>query len=141
MSSSFMLVMISLVKPSEACGNICLSKIQFLSLSLFFFFGHATQPQRLALPSSLGFMERSRAAARTGLALERGLEAALGLGLSPPASPLSSTSLRAFPLNFHEHISFYPRMMRHQLGQAHVLSFQTTLLGPCDPQLMGLNII
>lgn len=49
--------------------------------------------------------------------------AALGLGLSPPASPLSSTSLRAFPLNFHEHILFYPRMTRHQLGQAHVLSF------------------
>ena len=89
-------------------------------------------------PGLYGAEQSSR---RTGLALERGLEAALGLGLSPPASPLSSTSLRAFPLNFHEHISFYPRMTRHQLGQAHILSFQTTLFGPCDPQLMGLNVI
>lgn len=48
----------------------------------------------------------------------------------PPASPIEFHQSRAFPLNFHEHILFYPRDDKASVEAKHTsLSFQTTLSG------------
>lgn len=69
-------------------------------------------PGAWSCPPVLGFMERSRAAARAEFALEGGLEAVLGVSHSLSGSLPSSTSLRSYPFHFHKHVSFCPRMVR-----------------------------